>query len=194
MKMLLYIFSSILGVALLAFGTVQGGKIASEFGAKTPKLVELTPNSLAPTNFESLSKQKEAHEKFKRVIVPLFRVGKILTVEVKLNGSTDVRMIVDTGASITILAPRVGKQLSFSSPENSYGEYLVTASGTEKIEVRKLQSIQVGSAKKYDVPVAIHDLPELPIEVDGLLGMSFFEDFLLIIDVHKNQLSLASKG
>ena len=53
--------------------------------------------------------------------------------------------------------------------------------------------IRVGQAGRDDVRVVIHTIENLPAGTDGLLGLSFFDKFLVRLDHSQQQLHLTPK-
>jgi predicted aspartyl protease len=53
-----------------------------------------------------------------------------------------------------------------------------------------LSLLQVGTAQAENVAVAIHDLPDIPEQIEGLLGMSFLKHFLVTLDAEHARLIL----
>jgi hypothetical protein len=48
----------------------------------------------------------------------------------------------------------------------------------------------LGEAEARNVTTAVHDLPDAPTGIDGLLGMTFLDQFLVTLDVQKGELHL----
>ena len=124
------------------------------------------------------------------IAVPVTRVGRSLVVQARLNGTRDARLIVDTGADITVLSTDVARDLGLFSSGGSSAMTLNTAGGSVRVEVAKVDSISVGTAQAYNVPVAIHDLPDAAVGVNGLLGLTFLDKFLVTLDMEKGELML----
>ena len=69
---------------------------------------------------------------------------------------------------------------------------LVTASGVIEAPLVILDEVDVGGAIARYVPAVIHDLPGMPPNVVGLLGMSFLERFQVNLDLTSGSLTLQS--
>ena len=65
-----------------------------------------------------------------------------------------------------------------------------TAGGSVQVNMSYLSSLHVGRAKAQNVAVAIHDLPDMPEHIEGLLGMSFLKHFLITLDAEQSRLIL----
>ena len=57
-------------------------------------------------------------------------------------------------------------------------------------DLARLDALAVGSEEVSQVSVAIHDLPDALTGVDGLLGLSFLDKFLVTMDTQKGELQL----
>lgn len=125
-----------------------------------------------------------------QITVPVFRVGRSLVVQARLNGSRDAKLIVDTGADITILSNQVARDAGILPSSYINTVTLNTAGGPVRADVARLDTIAVGAAEVSHVPVALHDLPDAPVGVDGLLGLTFLDKFLVTLDVQKGELHL----
>jgi clan AA aspartic protease (TIGR02281 family) len=124
------------------------------------------------------------------VAVPVTRVGRSLVVQARLNGTRDARLIVDTGADITVLSTEIARDLGLLSGGGSSGMTLNTAGGAVRADIAKVTSISVGTALVHNVPVAVHDLPDAAAGVNGLLGLTFLDKFLVTLDMEKGELML----
>lgn len=99
------------------------------------------------------------------------RAGKTPVVEVTFNGSQVFEMIIDTGASGTVITEEMAQSLGVE-PE---GEIIADTAGGKgiKFSTTTVQSIAVGGAVAKNVPVAIGG-PDLEL---GLLGQDFFGNY-----------------
>lgn len=125
-----------------------------------------------------------------QITVPVFRVGRSLVVQARLNGSRDAKLIVDTGADITVLSNQVARDAGILPSSYISTVTLNTAGGPVRADVARLDVIAVGAAELPHVPVALHDLPDAPAGVDGLLGLTFLDKFLVTLDAQKGELHL----
>ena len=93
---------------------------------------------------------------------------------VDANTFRNVFVVLDTGASTTMIPTKVAADLGYdiSNPN----QQIVTASGivlAKRITVRKLTAI---GETVEDIDVVCHDLPEGSI-IEGLLGLNFLRRF-----------------
>ena len=124
------------------------------------------------------------------VIVPLQQLGHLFVVTVKLNGEQDAQLIVDTGASHTILSHKLAGALGLYSDSPAGSVTMNTVGGAVQAPLVKVKSIRVAAAEVRDSLVVIHDLPDSPKGVEGLLGLSALGQFQVTLDPAKKILSL----
>jgi len=133
-------------------------------------------------------------EKGAEVTIPVISHGGSLLVTVQLNQTREVRLILDTGATMTVLSQDVALDLGLISSSNTQLTTVQTAGGPIQVNVSTVESIQAGTAQVHDVEVAIHDLPEGQKGIDGLLGMSFLHHFLVTLDTNQGVLHLKPRS
>ncbi|KAF3884443.1 MULTISPECIES: retropepsin-like aspartic protease family protein [Nostocales] len=98
------------------------------------------------------------------------RMGKTPVVDVTFNGHKTFEMIVDTGASITLITSNMANTLKLKPTGNMQAEI---ADGSQvKFSLSQVNSIAVGGAVVNNVEVAI--APKAGI---GLLGHNFFDNY-----------------
>ena len=130
---------------------------------------------------------------FKKDIVSASRaIGKSLVVEVTLNQRVSTLMVVDSGADIVTITAGIADQLGIDL-STAQGEADITlADGSKsKAKLIHLESVEVGDSKAENVLAAVMDNPPAS-GVDGLLGMSFLNNFDVKIDAANNKLILES--
>jgi len=128
-----------------------------------------------------------------QVTVPVQRAGRSLTVQAKLNGTHEARLIVDTGADITILSHEVARNMGILPSDINSTVTLNTVGGSVRADVFRVGAISVGTAEVKNVPVAVHTMPDAPPQVDGLLGLTFLDKFLVTLDAQKGELHLRKR-
>jgi clan AA aspartic protease (TIGR02281 family) len=97
------------------------------------------------------------------------KLGGVPVVEVTMNGQK-VSMLLDTGASHTLITQSVARRLKLEVNGTSQSE---TANGTATFDVSTIDRIQFGAAEVNDIRVAIgqDDLPY------GLLGHDVYDGY-----------------
>lgn len=138
-----------------------------------------TQQSLRTDSVLNLNQLAQARRPFRRPLrnqdvirVPILeRRGGIPIVGVTLNNDRTFPMLVDTGASITIITPTMARAVDFR-PQGK--EKIRIASG-DVIEMPRgsLSSMNVGDAQSSDVTVLVGSAP--------LLGQNFFKEYNVTI-------------
>jgi len=123
---------------------------------------------------------------FKRETVASRRAGEHLIVEALLNDKVRARLLVDTGASQTVISPRVAAELGLEGG----GEVTATLADGKQAAGRFyiMDSVSVGASRVEKTPVVVLDAPGP--EADGLLGMSFLRNFVVQLDLPSGKLIL----
>ena len=151
---------------------------------------EATTKDQSDQENESIDPNKEELE---TITVPITKIGGSMVVQVTLNDSVDAHLIVDTGATMTVLSYDVGIELGLLSGSDVSLNTVNTAGGSVQVSMSNLESLQVGAAHVANVAVAIHDLPDGISGVSGLLGMSFLKNFKVTLDADQGFLRLLPK-
>lgn len=108
-----------------------------------------------------------------------FTPGQPILVNARINDSGSVRLLLDTGASVTTISPRVLAQLGVSSREALRGS-IRGVTGTADALFVMVNSIDVNGAKAGPIRVVAHDV-ELG-QGEGLLGRDYLDRFIVNID------------
>lgn len=124
------------------------------------------------------------------ITIPATKIGRALVVRAKLNGVREVSLIVDTGAELTVLSHAVALDAGLLPSQTVATVTLNTAGGSVRADVFRVGSVSLGEAEARDVTAAIHDLSDAPAGIDGLLGLSFLDKYLVTLDAQKGELQL----
>lgn len=127
------------------------------------------------------------------ITIPLQKIGGSFVVQANLNKERTAYLIVDTGASMTVLSTNIAIDLGILGTTDNELLTVNTAGGSVQVNMNYLSSLQVGTAQSENVAVAIHDLPDIPEQIEGLLGMSFLKHFLVTLDAEHARLILRPK-
>jgi hypothetical protein len=120
------------------------------------------------------------------VIVPVNFSGRAVIVPVTFNHSGTANLILDTGASVTMITRKVAADLRIPTT----GSSLITGiGGTVRAQVARVDSVKVGDAEVVGMTVSIHDPLRNP-NFEGLLGMDFLGRFQVSVDPEKKLLIL----
>ncbi len=118
------------------------------------------------------------------------RVGQSLIVSTRINGTRDAKLIVDTGSSHTILSRDLAQELGLLSNLQAQPATLTTGAGPVRVQIVWVDTIRIADAEVHDNLVVVHDMPDLPPGVDGVLGLSFLSHFQVILDTASGELRL----
>jgi predicted aspartyl protease len=119
-----------------------------------------------------------------------FTPGKPIMVSAKVNGGTTANLMLDTGASVTVINPRVLAAMGIGSSQALRGS-VKGATGSADVLFVPIQSIEVGTARSGPLRIAAHDV-DLS-HGDGLLGRDFLDQFKVTIDSTAGIVTIASK-
>jgi clan AA aspartic protease (TIGR02281 family) len=121
--------------------------------------------------------------------IPLLRRGTHFLVEAGLGSGQTARLLIDTGASLTMLSERlVNSRGSGAQPTGRTGLFN-TANGPVRAPIYRLETLTVGDWQIGDLEVGVLDLNGQG--VDGLLGMNFLRHFRFYINQREAMLRLS---
>lgn len=123
--------------------------------------------------------------------VPIEMAGNTMLVHVTLNRAQRARLIVDTGASTTLIRPLLLTRLGVTIPDTAPREKIFVVGGTTvEVAFVTLASVQLGDATIENLPVAIGDaMPDRP-DIDGLLGADVLQRFRMTVDRQARRMTL----
>ncbi|MGD9850049.1 MAG: TIGR02281 family clan AA aspartic protease [Nitrospirales bacterium] len=126
-------------------------------------------------------------------VIPLEQLGGVWVARVEFNDLHQAHLIVDTGATFTTISEDLAFDAGISQAPGRSGVRLFTAGGNVQAEMALAKKIRVGNAGRDNVRVVIHTIPNLPKGIDGLLGLSFFDRFLVRLDHSAKEMHLTPK-
>lgn len=122
--------------------------------------------------------------------IPLRRSGNHFIVDARPARGRSIRLLIDTGASMTILTPDVLEQRGIRYRDTGRTADFNTANGTVRAPVYTLDALSVGDWQVKQLEIGVLDLAGLS-GVDGLLGMNFLNQFQFFIDQDETLLRLS---
>lgn len=133
------------------------------------------------------------------VTVDLVRVSPDsprIFIEVELPNGEPGLMMIDTGADVSVLSPRVAARLDLG-PHRTLGTVQGITS-TANVEFARLPTLRIGNLELHEVEVAIGvpgqaDHFEL-LPVVGILGNNVWSQWVLDLDYHAGRLALHRPG
>jgi len=123
------------------------------------------------------------------ILVPVRSSGGSTIVSVTLNGVVSGNLMLDTGATNTVISRRLASLLALRP---SGTNIVHTVGGAITVSLARLQSLRLGEAEATNLPVIIHDFSPSP-RFEGLLGMDFLGRYKIGLDVQKQILVLAPR-
>ncbi|WP_163932802.1 TIGR02281 family clan AA aspartic protease [Paraferrimonas sp. SM1919] len=124
--------------------------------------------------------------------INLTPMGQQYLVDIKVDGIA-FTLLIDTGASITSLAPQALSRLGIDQQDSIKNITFNTANGQAESYLFKINSLSIGTVMVNNVTLA-----SLPVEIndnaDGLLGMDILSQYHFQIDQQNNQLILTDRS
>jgi clan AA aspartic protease (TIGR02281 family) len=111
--------------------------------------------------------------------VDLIRRHELWLAEVTLNERVGRQLIVDTGASFTLINRQTADELGLLLDDSTPVIPGTTVSGTILTPMVTLKSVRVGQAMAENVEAVVHTMPG---NQAGLLGNSFLNKFRVVLD------------
>ncbi len=124
-------------------------------------------------------------------VVPIQIVNNLILVPATLNHTQNATLLVDTGATRSLLTPAMAMRLGISPPADAPRQTADLVGG-QKIDVpfANLSALQVGDAVVENRQVGIQLVSPGVLVVDGLLGGDFLGRFKMTVDRSARQLQL----
>ncbi|MBU0991251.1 MAG: retroviral-like aspartic protease family protein [Proteobacteria bacterium] len=125
--------------------------------------------------------------------VKLERVGNSYYVNARINGKKNARLILDTGATSVQISSRLAKKLKINLKKADTVQCTLADGSIVQARVIVLKEVKLDGVKVKDVTALVIE-NDSDQDGDGLLGMSFLNNFIFQIDPDKNLLILQHKG
>jgi len=122
--------------------------------------------------------------------VPLQGDGKTWTVRATLNGSVEGQFLLDTGATYCVISQSLAHRLALR-PSGERMK-LATANGLVSAPLVIIRFVDLGSNRARDVKAVVHDSVTPPL--DGIIGLSFLNNFAYVIDAKQRMVRLRPGG
>lgn len=124
------------------------------------------------------------------VAIPVHVSGSKIVVGVMFNNSVSANLLLDTGASRTLISSRIARALRLPSTGSAiaYG-----IGGYVNMATARLESLRIGEAEMQNLAVSIHDFSPDP-SYEGLLGFDFLSRFHMSLDMQKSLLLLTPRN
>lgn len=140
--------------------------------------------------FAEMAQRVSAYSnEIKETDVPFDADDRHAIMTARINNQVDARLLLDTGATLVQISESLARRLNLQLPDNS--KVKVTLADGREVTVKSvmLDSVQIADARAEGVAAIVS--PSEPSQgVDGLLGMSFLQEFDVRLDGASNKLIL----
>jgi len=180
-------------VELTGDTVVLTGKVAST-AVKTTGTVVTTGVKVAETTVGTTAKLGGATiTRFRgERVIELEREGNSFYVEARINGKQSARLMLDTGASSVQITPRLARRAGIDIAGGESVKCTLANGASVPARAVTLDEVRLNGVKARDVRALILD-QDASSDSDGLLGMSFLDNFIFKVDPNNNQLILKYK-
>ena len=128
-----------------------------------------------------------------RRVVQLLKRGNSLFVDVRMNRKIKARMLLDTGCSDTQISRVLASRLGINVKKGQVVMCKIAGGHTVSGRVVNIKEIRMNRIKVRNVRAIVLDV-EHTQGYDGLLGMSFLNNFIFQIDSLKGELILKKRN
>jgi clan AA aspartic protease (TIGR02281 family) len=171
----------------LARALVNAGNVT-----EATELLEALPESVEfEGKIDRLKQIAEATRPQRKNAIPLIRAGNGFVVEAAVNGGSKLRLLIDTGATLTIIRPAALQRVGIGPAQFAGQTKLDTVGGRVDASVYRISSLSLGPETVANVSIGSVDIPGLG-GIDGLLGMNVLGKFEFTID-HTDQVMVLTR-
>ncbi len=123
--------------------------------------------------------------------IPVTKHGDHFMVKVLLNDSVTANLLVDTGASAIVISAAIGKKLGYAPGDDLPETPASTANGIVWNQLINLERVKIGEAEEENVVASVSATLG---SGDGLLGLSFLNNYNVVMDHRKSRMILKSQN
>ncbi|MBI3826245.1 MAG: retropepsin-like domain-containing protein [Candidatus Rokubacteria bacterium] len=120
-----------------------------------------------------------------------FTAGQRIVADARINGTVPVKLLLDTGADRTLIAPRALTAAGASLGRPVVSGQVRGVTGRTQVDAVTIESLEIGQARVGRMLVLAHDT-DIP-GFDGLLGRDFLDRFSVTIDPAKGLVTIAPR-
>ncbi|GHV11314.1 hypothetical protein FACS1894162_6650 [Bacteroidia bacterium] len=120
-------------------------------------------------------------------------VSGVIIITVELEGKHNLKMLLDTGASRTTIDNTALYMAEYQLGQNLGIATVETANGIVEVEEFEVGSLSSLGIEKKNFPIQLYDFLAHGIlsDYDGVLGLDFFENTVLCIDLKENTITVS---
>jgi clan AA aspartic protease (TIGR02281 family) len=179
-----------LATAQLALDDPEGARLSLLLVAQDPEVGARARELLAHMSVAAAEARPQETAALASSVagIPLMRSGNHFLVDARV-GSGSARLLIDTGASLTILTPAALARRGDAARETGKSGIFTTANGRVRAPIYRLDTLSIGDWQVSDLEVGVLDLGDPAI--DGLLGMNVLSRFQFFIDQNEALLRLS---
>ena len=122
--------------------------------------------------------------------VALYKRGSHYLLDAYPNGGEALRLLIDTGASLTVLTPAALNRHNVQFKDTGETRRFNTANGIVEAPVYQLDYLIIGEWTVDNIAIAVLDLQD-DNSAEGLLGMNFLQHFRFFMDQKNKRLRLS---
>ncbi len=157
-------------------------------------LASIKEESLNDTLFKVPKANPPLLSKNQSITIPFQMFSGEIIIDVAINGRPGYSLVVDTGATQSLIDATVAPQLG-QTKESDLS--ITTGAGSVPMSYMKLRSLLIGSLPFQDLPVVVADLGALKKVVPtknlvGMLGANIMRQFLITFDFPNSKITFAN--
>ncbi len=121
--------------------------------------------------------------------IPFTRIGSLMRVDATVNDAVSVPFLIDTGASGVSIPVSYAGRLGLRIRPDTPHVQVMTANGVVARPLVSLQSVELDGARVEDLSATVDPGMEF-----GLLGGSFFNNYIYRVDAARSVMTLVPNG
>lgn len=125
-----------------------------------------------------------------RTVVPFELPDRRPILKVRINGSRELRFVLDTGSGMSVVSEETARKLGIKPIARGGLARAVGGGGRFEIVYGYVNSLEVGDVKIENVPVYIRHFFDESNPVDGYLGIAALGRLIAVIDYGTQRLTL----
>lgn len=125
-------------------------------------------------------------------VVPLHQVGDHYYIQASINGRFPIRLLLDTGASLTIIKPSALLSSGAAYKDSHNAAWFNTANGQVQAPIYTVDSLEMGGLEVREIEIGALEFTT-STETDGLLGMNILKHFHFFIDQNEKVLKITPR-